>query len=82
MNVIWDLREANLSNFTFETVDYLANTIVENVIPNYRPGLTAFLIKDSPEKHIASYLANLLGSAQERKIKMFHQYDQALKFEM
>ena len=80
VNVIWDLREANLTNISFETADYLANTIVENVLANCKPGLTALLINDSPEKHIAAYLANLLGSTQIRKIKMFHQFDQALKF--
>ena len=80
VNIIWDLRKANLTNMSFESVDLFANNVVNNMQENYKPGVTALLINDSPEKHIASYLANLLGSVKNRKIEMFHQYEQALEY--
>ncbi|MFT5452489.1 MAG: hypothetical protein ACI9N9_001981 [Enterobacterales bacterium] len=80
VNVIWDLRKVSLTNVSFETADHIANTIMDNIIENHKPGLTAILIEDNPEKHLAAYLANLLDRVHDRKVLMFHHYEQALNF--
>jgi len=61
---------------SFETVVLKPKQLFQHKVEGY---IIPSDLNDNPEKHIVNYLAIILGSIQKRKIKMFHDYEQALK---
>lgn len=79
VNVIWDFREAYFPKTSFENMEYSATDYVGSA-PKLRPGRTAFLVDDSPDKHLIAYLITLVGNRFDRETKMFIDFESAKIF--
>lgn len=79
VDTIWDFSDARYPQLSFEIIDRLAEKIDTPSI-TFKPGRSAILVKDIPEKHLASYMAGLLGNIPDRETAMFQDLQAAKDF--
>ena len=81
VDVLWDFSEADVPNLSFETIERLADLILNSKRLNQLSGKSVYLIDERAEKYLLSFLINRLQSmGYKRDVQLLHDVKKAYEF--